>query len=396
MTAGATLNPATPDRGAARGRARGRRAALHVGRSRLGRPEVHRGVDRAPRASCGRCCGRAWGSRSTAASRPATIARCHAAGANLMVAGSAIYDQPSPGRGLAGADRARRGRVNERDAELLDRALDLAERGRRSASPNPLVGCVIARDGRVLGEGWHVRPRRAARRAQRAGRLHASRSSGATAYVSLEPCSHHGRQPPCADALIAAGIARVVCAIGDPEPGGRRARPRRACAPPASRSSSPAGAHRGAGAPPERRLPHARRARPPVRAAQAGRDPRRPHRHEHAARAAGSPRPRAARWCTTGGPSSTPSRSAAARRWPTTPSSCRAMLEPPAERLPLRVVFDRRGRLDAGSQARADRARARPCVRVAPAGAPPPPAGVEALDGGLARRGARGCSARAR
>jgi len=105
--------------------------------------------------------------------------------------------------------------VNERDAELLDRALDLAERGRRSASPNPIVGCVIARDGRVLGEGWH----------ERRGEPHAERNAldacseppqGATAYASLEPCSHQGRQPPCADALIAAGVSRVVVAHEDP------------------------------------------------------------------------------------------------------------------------------------------------------------------------------------
>ena len=213
--------------------------------------------------------------------------------------------------------------MNERDAELLDRALDLAERGRRSASPNPVVGCVIARDGRVLGEGWH----------ERRGEPHAERNAldacseppqGATAYVSLEPCSHHGRQPPCADALIAAGIARVVCAIGDPEPRGRRARPRAPAGGGSRRSSSPAGATRRARA--ARTPPSARyvvRGRPFVLlklaatldgriATSTGREPLDLLARE----------PRGS--CTTGGPSSTPSPSAAGRRWPTTPSCCRA------------------------------------------------------------------------
>jgi diaminohydroxyphosphoribosylaminopyrimidine deaminase / 5-amino-6-(5-phosphoribosylamino)uracil reductase len=109
--------------------------------------------------------------------------------------------------------------VTPEDERLLERTLTLAERGRGTAAPNPIVGCVIARDGRLLGEGWHERP----------GERHAETNAlaacgdpaevrGATAYVSLEPCAHHGRQPPCADALVAAGIARVVVAAGDPTP----------------------------------------------------------------------------------------------------------------------------------------------------------------------------------
>ncbi|WP_201153246.1 bifunctional diaminohydroxyphosphoribosylaminopyrimidine deaminase/5-amino-6-(5-phosphoribosylamino)uracil reductase RibD [Rhodothalassium salexigens] len=103
------------------------------------------------------------------------------------------------------------------DSRHMAHALALARRGLGRTAPNPAVGCVLVRDGAVVGRGW-TRP---------GGRPHAERialdqagsaARGATAYVTLEPCAHHGRTPPCADALVAAGIARAVVAIEDPDP----------------------------------------------------------------------------------------------------------------------------------------------------------------------------------
>jgi diaminohydroxyphosphoribosylaminopyrimidine deaminase / 5-amino-6-(5-phosphoribosylamino)uracil reductase len=101
------------------------------------------------------------------------------------------------------------------DHAMMRRALALAEKGLFTTTPNPRVGCVVTHGEVILGEGWH----------EKAGAPHAevlalknSRNAGATVYVTLEPCNHHGRTPPCTQALIAAGVGRVVAAMRDPNP----------------------------------------------------------------------------------------------------------------------------------------------------------------------------------
>ena len=111
----------------------------------------------------------------------------------------------------------------------LDRALELAERGRGRTHPNPVVGAVVVRDGDVVGEGWHERvggPHAEVVALEAAG----GRARGATLYVTMEPCTHHGRTPPCVDRVLEAGVARVVAGSRDPNPeaGGGRERLRAA------------------------------------------------------------------------------------------------------------------------------------------------------------------------
>ena len=99
----------------------------------------------------------------------------------------------------------------------LERALELAERGRGTTYPNPVVGAVVVRDGEVVGEGWHERkgePHAEVIALQAAG----ERARGATLFVTMEPCAHHGTTPPCTDAVLAAGVAKVVAGSLDPNP----------------------------------------------------------------------------------------------------------------------------------------------------------------------------------
>jgi diaminohydroxyphosphoribosylaminopyrimidine deaminase / 5-amino-6-(5-phosphoribosylamino)uracil reductase len=100
---------------------------------------------------------------------------------------------------------------------VIDRALELAERGRATTAPNPVVGAVVVRNGQVVGEGWHERkggPHAEVVALEAAGRL----ARGATLYVTMEPCSHHGSTPPCTEAVLESGVAKVVAGSLDPNP----------------------------------------------------------------------------------------------------------------------------------------------------------------------------------
>lgn len=127
-------------------------------------------------------------------------------------------DSPGPSRPRGcGPFPGRKRMVSADDLHWMRRALDLAARGRGAVEPNPLVGAVVVRAGAVVGEGWHQRhggPHAEVHALAAAGEA----ARGGTLYVTLEPCCHHGKTPPCTDAVLAAGVARVVVAMSDPFP----------------------------------------------------------------------------------------------------------------------------------------------------------------------------------
>lgn len=111
--------------------------------------------------------------------------------------------------------------VSNDDHRFMARAVQLAERGLFTTDPNPRVGCVLVKNGEIVGEGWHQRagePHAEINALQAVGDYVKDGAKGATAYITLEPCCHHGRTPPCSEALIAAGVTRVVVAMEDPNP----------------------------------------------------------------------------------------------------------------------------------------------------------------------------------
>jgi diaminohydroxyphosphoribosylaminopyrimidine deaminase/5-amino-6-(5-phosphoribosylamino)uracil reductase len=265
--------------------------------------------------------------------------------------------------------------LTETDARHLERCFELAERGRRTVAPNPVVGAVLVRDGEVLGEGWHERPGGA--HAEVNALRAAGDARGATMYVSLEPCSHHGRTPPCADALVEAGVERVVAAMGDPTPkvGGRGFARLREAGVLVDVADG------------ELELRATRMVAEWLTLSVQGR----PHVTYKAAVSADG----------------RTSRGDGKQVWISSPESRRVVHElraqagavavgigtvladdplltardcdPPAKRQPLRVVFDRRGRLPADSQLARTASPEAPVLVVQAPGAQPPTAGVEAI-----------------
>ncbi|MGZ4430754.1 MAG: bifunctional diaminohydroxyphosphoribosylaminopyrimidine deaminase/5-amino-6-(5-phosphoribosylamino)uracil reductase RibD [Gaiellales bacterium] len=265
--------------------------------------------------------------------------------------------------------------LSAEDLAHLDRCLELAERGRRTAAPNPVVGAVVVREGRVLGEGWHVRP--GGDHAEVSALRAAGDANGATLYVSLEPCCHHGRTPPCTEAIVAAGVQRVVAAAIDPTDrvngqGVERLRQAGVTVDVAEGEI-------------ERR---ARRQNAPWRTRSLlGR----PHVTYKAAASLDG------RTATVSGESHWISSAASRRLVHEMRAGCGAVavgigtvlrddpyltardVDPPPERQPLRVVFDRRGRLPEDCRLAVTAAKAPVLVVVAPGTAPLPLPGVETL-----------------
>src|SRR3989338_4086880 len=131
--------------------------------------------------------------------------------------GDAAQARPGPGQKVADG-REKIMTPSVADARFMARALQLARRGMNTTDPNPRVGCVIVKDGKIIGEGWHERagePHAEVNALNQAGKIQAH---SAGVYLTLEPCCHQGRTPPCTQALIKAGVTRVVAAMRDPNP----------------------------------------------------------------------------------------------------------------------------------------------------------------------------------
>ncbi len=139
-------------------------------------------------------------------------------GVQRIRAGSRIAASPLPCNPRWATDKIPRLTRQSVDHGFLNRALELAEGGRGRVSPNPLVGAVLVRDRQVIGEGFHadLGGLHAERAALADCRARGEDATGATMYVTLEPCAHHGRQPPCVDAILESGLSRVVIASEDP------------------------------------------------------------------------------------------------------------------------------------------------------------------------------------